>query len=331
MDTSTHQKRIKVLFVASGNKDGKPGAVVKIQANSLQEAGISIDFYLVEGKGIGGYLKAGVKLRKFLKNNHYDIIHAHYTLSGWSSVIGSGKFPVILSLMGSDTYGDIIAPNKATFKSKYLPLLTYLIQPFVKKIISKSANIEKFVWQKRKSVIIPNGIDTEKFKPSEVLKKDLGLNEKKKHVLFLGDKNSIRKNYQLVKKAFNYLNNQNVVLLNPYPVSHDQISKYLNAVNLLIHPSLAEGSPNLVKEAMACNCPIVATDVGDVRWLFGKEPGHFICDFNPQNVAQKIEQAMEFAEKQCRTNGRERILELGLDAGSVARRLVEVYVEALMR
>lgn len=331
MNRSTHQQKIKVLFIASGNKDGKPGAVVKNQADSLQASGVSIDFFLVKEKGLLGYIKAGVKLRRFLKNNHYYIIHAHYTLSGWAAVIGSDKLPIVLSLMGSDTYGDIIAPNKAAFKSKYLTLLTYLIQPLVKKIISKSANIEKFVWQKRKSVIIPNGINTEKFQPYKVFKRNLGLNEKKKHVLFLGDKNSIRKNYKLVKKAFNYLKNQNVELLNPYPVSHDQIPEYLNAVDLLIHPSLAEGSPNLVKEAMACNCPIVATDVGDVRWLFGNEPGHFICDFDPQDVAQKIQQALEFAEKQGRTNGRERILELGLDAESVAERVVEVYEEALLR
>jgi glycosyltransferase involved in cell wall biosynthesis len=318
---------MKILFVASGNKAGKPGAVVKNQADSLQSSGISIDFFLVKEKGLLGYIKAGVKLGSFLKNNHYDIIHAHYTLSGWSAVIGSGKLPVILSLMGSDTYGDIIAPNKAAFKSKYLTLLTYLIQPCVKKLISKSPNIEKFVWQKKKSVIIPNGIDTEKFKPSEVLKKDLGLNEKKKHVLFLGDRNSIRKNYQLVKKAFNYLKNQNVELLNPYPVSHEQIPKYLNAVDLLIHPSLAEGSPNLVKEAMACNCPVVSTDVGDIRWLFGNESGHYICDFDPQDVSAKIEQALSFIEKNDRTNGRSRIIELGLDATSIAEKLKCIYAE----
>ena len=321
---------MKVLFVSSGNGKYGISSFIKIQAESLKRENINIDFFPVQGKGIKGYIKSGLELKKYLKEHSYDLIHAHYTLSGWSAVIGSGKIPVILSLMGSDAYGDIIAPNKSTLKSKYITLLTYLIQPFVKKLISKSANIEKYVWQKRKSIIIPNGINIEKFKPAgKDYKKELGLDKDKQYALFLGKNESVRKNYKLTEKAISYLNNNNVKFLNPYPLSHEQIPKYLNAVDVLIHPSLAEGSPNLVKEAMACNCPVVSTNVGDVEWLFGNEPGHYLTIFEPEDVAKKIEQALEFARMQGRTNGRQRIMELGLDAGSVARRLIKVYEEVL--
>jgi glycosyltransferase involved in cell wall biosynthesis len=90
-----------------------------------------------------------------------------------------------------------------------------------------------------------------------------------------------------------------------------------------------EGSPNVVKEAMACNCPVVATDVGDVGWLFEDEPGYFLTEFEAGDLAQKIRMALSFAEQKGRTRGRERIRKLGLDSQSVARRIVSVYKRVL--
>ena len=321
---------MKVLFITSGNKTGKPGTVVQNQADSFIKNDIDLDFYLINKKGLSGYLKAGIKLRVFLEQKKYDIIHAHYTLSGWTAVLGARKVPVVLSLMGSDAYGDIIAPKKAKLISKYLPVLTFCIQPFVRTVISKSKNIEKLVWQKRKSIIIPNGINVDKFKPSNLdLRKVLNLNQKTKYILFLGARNNIRKNYTLACKAINLINCNNIELLAPYPIPNNQIPKYLNAANLLIHTSLNEGSPNLIKEAMACNCPVVSTNVGDVKWLFGNEPGHYLTSFNPDDVAKKIELALEYSNRHGRTQGRKRLLELGLDEDTIARRLISVYNELL--
>src|SRR5690606_8100870 len=117
------------------------------------------------GKGLAGYLKAGRRLRQFLKNKHFDLIHAHFSLSGWAAVMGSGNIPVVLSLMGDDAQGNYVGINKIGLMSRFYMLSTKLIQPFVKVIISKSPNLEKHVYLKHKSIIIPNGIDTLKFKP----------------------------------------------------------------------------------------------------------------------------------------------------------------------
>ena len=323
---------MNVLFVTSGNKTGEPGAVVKNQADSLNNPSVSVKFFLIVGRGLNGYFKAGIKLRKFLKKNNVDIIHAHYTLSGWSAVLGAGKTPVVLSLMGSDTYGEYVAPNKVKLSSKFNTILTYLIQPFVKVIISKSYNIEKYVWLKKKSLKIPNGVSLNTYYTSkkEYLN-ELGLNKETQYIIFFGDKANKRKNYRLFKEAIDRIKNLNFIALNPFPVDAVDIPKYLNSVNLLVLTSLAEGSPNIVKEAMACNCPIVATDVGDVRWLFGDEPGHFITSFNPADVAEKIKKALKFSEEFGRTNGRQRIIDLGLDSETVAQRIIEVYNEVLRK
>jgi len=322
---------MKVLFVCSGNANSFDIIpFIKEQGESLKKLGLEVDYYPIKGKGLPGYLKAGIHLRKFLKNNQYDLIHAHFTLSGCAAVMGSGNTPVVLSLMGSDAYGEYIGENKIIYWSRYLTLLTFLIQPFVRAIISKSANIDRYVYMKKKSFIVPNGIDTEKFKPCSTRYRDeLGLDSTKFHVLFLGSKANVRKNFKLVQSALLRIHRDDVELINPYPVSHESIPKYLNSVHVLAMCSFMEGSPNLVKEAMACNCPIVATDVGDVKWVLGNTDGCYLSSFSPEDYAQKLNEALRFAETTGRTNGAARINELGLNSVTVAKRIMKIYKIAL--
>ncbi|HPH47853.1 MAG TPA: glycosyltransferase [Chryseolinea sp.] len=322
---------MRILFVCSGNVKGfEIVPFIKEQGEALKRQGVEVDYFPVIGKGIVGYLKAGLQLREELKHKQYDVIHGHFTLSGWAAVLGSRKTPVVLSLMGSDAYGEYVGENKVIFTSRYLTLLTYMIQPFVKGIISKSANIEKYVFQKSKSYIIPNGIDAKKFHPVKGgFRNELNFNSKKKQVLFLGSKKSVRKNISLVQNAMQYLNSDEVELINPYPVSHSEVPKYLNSANVIAVCSYMEGSPNVVKEAMACNCPIVATAIGDVEWVLGDTPGCYLSSFDPKEYAEKLKLALQFSEIHGRTKGEERLKELGLDSETIASRVVEVYKMAI--
>ena len=78
----------------------------------------------------------------------------------------------------------------------------------------------------------------------------------------------------------------------------------------MILTSFSEGSPQIIKESMACNCPIVSTDVGDVRDVIGETEGCYICSYDPKDVADKIKLALTYSEEKGRTNGRKRIIEL---------------------
>lgn len=318
---------MKVLFVSSGNsKNFKIAPFIKLQGESLSLAGINVKYFSVKGKGIFGYFKNAIRLRKYLKNNPIDIVHAHYTLSGLIAVLSFSKRPIVLSLMGSDAYGDYIGKNRIKFSSRYLILLTYLIQPFVSSIICKSKHIQSYVYLKKKSYVVPNGILLDKiFVNENGFEEELGLNKDKRNVLFLGSKNDIRKNFCVIENALKLMDTNDINLVAPYPVAHDVVVKYLNTVDVIVVPSFMEGSPNIVKEAMACNCPVVATKVGDVEWLFGEEPGYYITDFMPENVAKNIEKALIFSVKYGRTNGRQRIIDLELDALDIANRIIEIY------
>jgi glycosyltransferase involved in cell wall biosynthesis len=155
--------------------------------------------------------------------------------------------------------------------------------------------------------------------------------DKRKKILFLGNKKDVRKNYSLAQAALSLAGFENTELVNPFPITHDQIPKYLNSASVLVVPSLMEGSPNVIKEAMACNCPIVSTDIGDVRWVFGDTRGCYLSTFDVQDFAERIREALEFAEGGCRTNGSKRIEELGLDTETVAKRLYKVYMNVLKK
>ena len=97
---------------------------------------------------------------------------------------------------------------------------------------------------------------------------------------------------------------------------------YLNAADVLLLTSKWEGSPNILKEAMACNCPIVSTDVGDVKWLLGDLEGHYLSSFDAVDFSKKIKQAFIFGKRTC---GRKRIYELGLDSENIADRIITIY------
>jgi teichuronic acid biosynthesis glycosyltransferase TuaC len=112
-------------------------------------------------------------------------------------------------------------------------------------------------------------------------------------------------------------------------VSIDELKYFYSAADLLLLTSFHEGSPNVIKEAMACNCPIVSTNVGDVPEVIGKTEGCFLASFDPIDVAEKMRFALEFAQTKGRTNGRQRIIELGLDSETVSAKIIEVYNKVL--
>lgn len=312
---------MNVLFVSSGKGKNKPGIIVRNQAQSLSDKGIIINYFIIRGKGLISYILSVWPLYSLLKKNKFDIIHSHYYLSSIIATIAlfikaQHKPPHVVSLMGSD--------------SKLTGLNRFFVRFLSRKIWSativksKSMAIDLSLIN---PLIIPNGVDY-----STVINKDIQKKRKNgKTILFGADPSRDSKNFNLAQKAVSLLNNPTVTLKVVYSVTHEKIVSEINESDLVLSTSKWEGSPNLIKEAMACNKPIVATDVGDIAWLFGIEPGHFLTGFDPEDVAKKITQALDFVASHGLTNGRKRIIELGLDAETVAKRLVIVYQTVLVK
>ncbi len=176
--------------------------------------------------------------------------------------------------------------------------------------------------------VMPNGVNLQRFKPivKEISLREIEWEESKKHILFAANPNVIAKNYILARTAIKLLDNSIVQLHYLDNITYDKMPYYFNAADVVLLTSLWEGSPNVIKEAMACNCPIVSTDVGDVKEIFGNTEGCYITSYKAEEVAKKIRFALEFPR---RTSGYKRIIELGLDSTHVADRIIESYKSIL--
>ena len=302
---------MKVLFVSSGNRGISP--IVRNQGDSLKKQGVSVDYYPIKGKGILGYLSNVGKLRRHLKENDYDIVHAHYSLTAFVASIAMAR-PLVVSLMGSDV-------KKGFVYRKLIQLFAFLYS--WNSIIVKSEDMKTSLKINR-AMVIPNGVDMNRF--CELTQDDcqqkLGWDDCKKHILFPANIARPEKNFKLLEQAVEKTGNKELEIHWFNNVPNEETPIWYNAADVIVMTSLWEGSPNAIKEAMACNRPIVSTKVGNVEWLFGDTLGCYFTDYTAIDCADKIHSALSFT---CKTKGRQRIIDLGLSNDHVAKQLIEIY------
>lgn len=306
---------MKILFVCSGNSAFGISPITKNQGDSINNSDVVVSYFPIIGKGVFNYLKNIFLLKKHVSINKYDIIHAHYSSSAFVAALANTK-PLVVSLMGSDVQGSCL--SKLVIKFFYK--LSW------NKIIVKSNRMHNCLGFKNISVV-PNGVNLNVFYSMDKreCQKQLGWDYDKKHILFAANPSRPEKNFRLAKQAFSMLNNRNIVLHFLNNVSPEQMPLWINSADVVMLVSLWEGSPNVIKEAMACNRPIVSTDVGDVSWLLDGMDGCHITSFDPENIAKSLKQSLRFSENKGLTKGREKIIELGLDSKTSAKRIISLY------
>ena len=311
---------MKVLFVRGGNRGVDP--ISTSQGESLVNLGEDVSYYDVVGRGLKGYLFNIFRLRRAIRTVQPDLIHAHYSLAGFLSSLSLTRKPVITSLMGSDlfAFGRIQLKITRTF-SRYI---------WVGTIVKSNAMFKKL--DSPKAVVIPNGVNMTFFsqKSKEESMKHLGWDFDKKHILFASDPDRTEKNFGLAVLAIKQLkeNDPNILLEMHYlkNIQFEEMCYYYCAADVLLLTSLYEGSPNVIKEAMACNCPIVSTEVGDVREIISDTKGCYITSFKPDEIAWKLKEVLDFGE---RISGRVRIMHLS--SNEIASQILKVYSTALKK
>jgi glycosyltransferase involved in cell wall biosynthesis len=306
---------MKVLIVCSGTH-GILSPFVKEQMDSLAELGVEISLFQIQKDGIIGYLQHLRPLKKHIVKYKPDIIHTHYGFSGLLANL-QRKVPVITTYHGSD-----INAMLPFFFSKFAILLS-------KHNIFVSPKLLLKAKVKKDYSIIPCGVNVNAFNVVDrnESRKKMNMDLARKYVLFSSAFSNHVKNYPLAKQAIRLLASKgyDTELIEFKGYSREKAVNLINAVDCILLTSFSEGSPQLVKETMACNQSIVATNVGDIAWLFGGTVGCYLTSFDPNDIAEKIKLAVEFNMKNAGTNGRERIIELGLDTVTVAKKILEVY------
>lgn len=304
---------MRILFVVSGNsKHYKISPFIVEQVAALQNKGVAIDFFSIEGKGVWGYSKNIFRYFNKIKQYKPDIIHAHYGLSGLFANL-QRKIPVVTTFHGSDINEKAIRP----FSIIASRLSAYSI--FVSKDIAKKVLI------KSKFSIIPCAIDLTVFYPLDKKQSrvQMGFTENENLILFSSSFSIPVKNCFLAKQAIHLLEEAvNLIELEGY--TREQVNVLLNACDVALLTSLNEGSPQFIKEAMACNRPIVGTDVGDVRTVINNAEGCYITSHQPDEVAEAIRKVFRFNKP---TRGREYIKHL--DSEIIAGEIIDIYTQVL--
>ncbi len=314
---------MKVLIVCSGNA-GRISPYIQEQVDSLKRFDIAFDYYSITGKGIPGYISNLNKLSKKILGFKPDLIHAHYGLSGFLTMLVRHGFPLITTFHGSDINPidpTAIKPNVNKFLSRINHNFTNH-SIFVNKDLAKSIGARK-----DRSTIIPCQVDLEKFFPLDrsEARAICKFSSERRYILFSSSFDNNVKNYPLAKNACSAFNNVELIELKGY--SREEVNLLLNACDLALVTSFSEGSSQFVKEAMATNCPIVSTQVGDAEMIFGDLNGCYISNFQTDDVILRIREAFQFNIK--RTKGRQRIIQLELDAKNTSQKIYNLYLKVI--
>ncbi|TWU34941.1 glycosyltransferase [Novipirellula artificiosorum] len=302
------------------------------QIESLRRLGLSIDVVDMRGIPKLKYLQVIPRIRRLVRD--VDVIHAHFGYCGWlgylAPVLTRPRKPLVVSFMGSDLLGSPYNVQGDLHRfSKFMVRINKKLAWKASRVIVKSAEMAGVI-APAPSVVIPNGVDVELFRPIDRVsaRTELGLPLDRKLVLFPGNPDDPRKNHALAAEATRIassISDQSIDLVPLWRVQPEQVAVYMNACDVMVMTSLLEGSPNVVKEAMACNTPVVGVPVGDVEQLLEGVEGCEFCSRDPNEVGDAILRAFQAPH----VAARESILERGLDSESVARRISTVYEQAL--
>jgi teichuronic acid biosynthesis glycosyltransferase TuaC len=305
------------------------GSYVRTQSESLQRAGIDVEMLVLRHRNRKLiYPLAIFQLRKRLARSTVDIAHAHYGLVGLIART-QWRVPVVVTYHGSDILGAVNKHGKRPLVQRAIASACRVLARHVDAAIVQSDEMAGKIG-KANVHVIPHEVDLEVFKPTdrEQARAILGLDSHKRYLLFAANPKVGVKRFPLAKAAADQLarHDSRVEMLVVTHESQTRLALYMSACDALVFPSFQEGSPNIVKQAMACNLPMVCTDVGDVRQVVESTKYCYICNPRAEEFATKL---AEILAHRNRSNGRDNIRHL--DSPAVARRVIAVYEEVLRR
>lgn len=306
-----------------------PGPFVRKQMQGLRRLGVDVAELYLDRANVGRSVYLGVRRRvsKAVQQTRPDVVHVMY--GGVMAAIVTRVLrepPVVVTFYGSDLLGGReprsalrrVAVRYGTRASRRAARRAAAI------VVQSHALAEALPGRERvRAVVVPDGIDLELFTPLDRLEcqRELGWDPARKHVLFPSSRQRPEKRYALAEAAVARVDSRHRAVLHELSgVPHARVPIWLNAADAIVLTSTHEGSPNVVKEALACDVAVVSVDVGDVAERLDGIDGCFLAEPTADDIAARLDEALS---RETRIAGRATVTELSLDR--VARRLLEVY------
>ncbi len=298
------------------------------QMQSIIRKGVKVEYgHFSERKSILSLIKGGFKLRKICKEKEIDLVHTFWGATTAFMAILFSPCPVVISFCGSDLMGNVSSNGKYSISGKISTLLSQLSAIGAIKIITKSEQMRSVLWSisRHKTVVIPNGLDLTLFKPQkrDEARKIIGWALKKKIIIFFDGMGALVKNLSLAKKIYAEVCNEipcvEFKILNKIP--HEKLVYYYNAADVMLLTSFHEGSNNSLKEAMACNLPVVSVDVGDARERLSNVQNSFVV--NTYDAKELAKYVISVLLNDNRSNGSKFSKEVSIN--NIADKVIKVY------
>jgi glycosyltransferase involved in cell wall biosynthesis len=292
------------------------------QVEFLRRRGIHIDVFAFRGaRNPLNYLRAWWRVHKQLRRNRYDLIHAQWGQS--AAIVLPTRLPLVVTFRGGEIDGIVGDDGRYTFSGRILRLVSAYIARRADELVLVSAHMRKHL-PARRAHVVPSGLDFSRWAltPMADARQALGLPESKRLVLFAGDPSEARKRYDLARKVIATLPSDLAAeLVVAWHVPHERMPLYMNACDALLFVSMYEGSPNVVKEALACNLPVVSIAVGDVAERLRGVDGCAVCSSShPDQLGRELAAVLRRGH---RTNGRAAVQEL--DEEKLTQTTIDIY------
>lgn len=308
---------MRVLIVCKANFEPtelnfeRNKAYVYDQYVSLKDHVDTVDVFFLKGAGISSYFKGAFVLRNYLRSKTYDIVHAHYGYCGLVAGLVS-PFPVVVTYHGTDLTESL----SRVISCVSVRLASWNI------FVSKRLFERVIPSPKSRYSILPCGVDLDVFFPKIKIQAsaELGWDPKRKRVVFSSSFDNPVKNFPLAKSALDMIPDVGFDLIELKDKSRKEVALILNASDVLLLTSHSEGSPQIIKEALACGCPIVSVDVGDVRERIAGKQNCFLVKNDPEHIADALKKSLNSAER-SNTPG----IHKNLDNRSIIEHLSEIY------
>jgi len=303
---------------------------IKTQVESLLAAGVNCEVLSLRGRGPRKYVTGWAQVRRALGTAHFDLVHAHYAYCAFVC-FGHGV-PVVTSLLGSDLVGFAREDGTYAAWSRHGHLaLSRLVVNMSAGCIVKSEQMRRVLG--KEADVVPNGVDIARFRPLSperrvAVRAELGLAPGTRYILFAGNPDWPRKRYPLAQQAVSLAAERVACPIELLPLSgqsHEDVVRHMQACDMLLLTSSWEGSPNVVKEAMAAGMAVVSVDVGDARERLSGVSGCRLAEFDtPEAVGAALTELLNSPEPRM---GREAVSLLRIEA--VAARVMGIYDKAL--
>jgi glycosyltransferase involved in cell wall biosynthesis len=299
------------------------------QVEFLRRLGVDVEVFPFRGaRRPLNYLKAWVRLRRHLRQHQYDLLHAQF---GQSALLAwPRRLPLVVTFHGCDLQGVKRPDGTMSWSGRFLQMLCQRVARHADAVILVSERMRRFIPRSVQASVIPTGLNFDEIPlvPRAEARRRLGLAAAERLVLFVGNPAETVKRHALARQAVDVLNRSYPArLVVGWGVLRPEILLLMNACDVLLMTSIQEGSPCVVKEALACDLPIVSLDVGDVPVRVSHVAGCEICeDERPVTIAAALERVLRRSE---RVRGREAVQEL--DERLLAARITDIYQTVLSK